>query len=681
MKINSFGHITLLAAALTSLAPTGAKAQNEETNRLYNLEKVTITATRTPRPVALTPEKVNVITRDTMQRRVVQDFEDIFKYEPGVNTSGGPRGIGQRPNIRGLSGDRVLQRVDGARMNFDSGHKGQTFIEPAWLQRVEIIRGPSSALYGSGGLGGAVSYRTVEAGDLLAEGEKTGVSLQTGYALANEEFHVIPMTYGRLADGDLEYLLSFNGRWAGAINTGGDNADLGNSSFENHSGLAKLVYHPWDGTTFKLSTLQFNSDIGVPPNTSSTGPTVVDRHTRQSVYNLEFEHAHPETSWLNLSGNLYSTMLDIEETQNTDGRVDEIEFDTLGLNLLNRQPIHEADSLGLDLTYGLEYFTDNQNSKRNGGLNGFFPDAESDHIAGYAQGEFSALEGTIELIPGARLDQVGIDGAGGLSNQETELSPKVGAVIKLDDEIGLRDGDYLALAGNYSEGFRAPSFSELFASGIHFPGAVFAPNATLRPETSRNFEFGPRLKLDKFEGSFNYFETRAEDFIDFNVTFTPPFGPLVFTPVNVADAKLRGVEMEGRYELNESWGLWANYTRVRGENATTGAPLTSVAPEKVIVGLDYTLASHGITTGLRASYNGKQDRLPAGAPPSYEYTVVDLLASWRPARAQRDFGAWKRWEFNFAIDNLLDRGHTQFLGGLPEAGVNPKASVVYRRSF
>ena len=674
MKNRSFRHAILLGATL-ACSPSALLAQS---SNLVQLEEITITATRSPRPVSLTPQEVNIISRTELENRIVQDFDDIFKYETGVAVSGSPRRIGQRPNIRGLSDDRVLQRIDGARLNFDSGHKGQAFLEPAWLQSVEIVRGPSP-LFGSGGLGGTVSMRTVEASDFLGEDQGHGMRLNVGFQGANEEFNVSPMAFGKLEGGKIEYTLSYNGRFSGDINTGGDNADLLNSSENLNSGMAKVVYRASENTTLKFTSLNFSDSQTVPPNTSATGPTLVDRDTFQGVNNLQFEHKQPDT-FVDLSGNFYYNHMNLREIRNTDGRDEEVDFNTIGLNILNRQEFETLiEGSEVKLTYGMEYFGDEQDGLRNDGAHLFFPDSESDHISGYVQGELSLGDGLINLLPGVRYDDVSIEDSTGAENGDSEVSPQLGAVIKLDRQLNLAEGDYVALAANYSEGFRAPSFGELFTSGAHFPGGVFVANPNLRPETSSNWEVGPRVKYGKASAKFNYFKTRAKDFIDFNVAFVPPAGPLNFTPVNVNTAELDGIEVEGRFDVTESIGLWGNYTRIRGDNLTDNVPLASVSPDRITLGLDYTMAEYGLFTGLRLTHSDKQDR---GATLTYEYSLLDWQVAWRPGRARHDFGAWaKRWQVNFGIDNVLDRGYRQHLAGLPDPGINPKASVSYSWTF
>ena len=99
----------------------------------------------------------------------------------GVLT-GGPRRTGEVPSIRGFDGPDVVVLFDGARQNFGSAHDGRFFIDPGLVKRVEVLRGSASSLYGSGGTGGVIEFRTVDAADFLAPDESAGATVSGGYA-------------------------------------------------------------------------------------------------------------------------------------------------------------------------------------------------------------------------------------------------------------------------------------------------------------------------------------------------------------------------------------------------------------------------------------------------------------------------------------------------------------------
>ncbi len=97
-----------------------------------------------------------------------------LKALPNVDVQGGARAIVQKPSIRGLSDNRIVQVIDGVRQNFDLAHRGSYFVPMSLIQEIEVIKGPSSSLWGSGALGGVVAMRTPNALDLLKNNDKFG---------------------------------------------------------------------------------------------------------------------------------------------------------------------------------------------------------------------------------------------------------------------------------------------------------------------------------------------------------------------------------------------------------------------------------------------------------------------------------------------------------------------------
>jgi hemoglobin/transferrin/lactoferrin receptor protein len=146
-------------------------------------ERVTVTATRSPTLIFEVPATVSVITSQQIEENLVTDIKDLVQFEPGVSVRSSPYRISAQAstgrdansgfNIRGLEGNRVLILTDGIRLPdaFDFGPQAVgrgDYVDLSLLKSVEILRGPSSALYGSDGVAGAVSFITKDPIDFLA---------------------------------------------------------------------------------------------------------------------------------------------------------------------------------------------------------------------------------------------------------------------------------------------------------------------------------------------------------------------------------------------------------------------------------------------------------------------------------------------------------------------------------
>jgi hemoglobin/transferrin/lactoferrin receptor protein len=641
----------------------------------FVFKELAVTATKTPRDPLTTPGEGNVISRDDIERTQAHSLEDVLRYQPGIDVQNGPRRIGELPVIRGLTGPRVLTTVDGMRLNFQSAHRGRLFVEPDALKQIEVVRGPNSALWGSGALGGVVALTTKDPGDYLEPGASYGGAIRFGYQGANNEYRWSPTLFGRSAF--MEFLVSFTGRRAGDIRLGGDAGTLANSSEDIDSGLGKLIWHLSQFDDLTLSVQGFREDGRVPtnPGVTTTDPSaIVDRITRQFTYRVGYTRHNPDNPYVNLAAFFYYTPLDIEEKRLSDAQPAQTDYNTLGAELRNSSQFHLTPWHQHRVTYGLEWYRDAQNASQGTGTNTLFPNAEATNLALYLQDELTLWE-RIFLIPAFRWDRFENNPIGQKRVTDSKVSPKVGVVLKVTD--------FLYVETNYGEGFRAPNFGELFIAGTHFPGAVFVPNPDLKPEKSKNIDVGIRIRRDHLLFAQDrvllrgaYFRNSLDDFIDFDARFDPQTRQLVFRPVNIQDARIQGYEAEMQWDFYPGFEFLANYTETRGDDQTNHQPLATIPPRKGVVGLSYLYAPWALTVGGRMQIVDDQNRVPQGTSRTGGYTVYDLYASWQPS-----LGLLKGLRVDFGIDNLTDKEYRRHLASLPEAGINPKASLSYTRSW
>ncbi|PZQ27046.1 MAG: TonB-dependent hemoglobin/transferrin/lactoferrin family receptor, partial [Stenotrophomonas acidaminiphila] len=162
-----------LALAGHANAETPADTSAASTADAKEFDRIQVTATRTERAVVDVPNTVSVIDREQLDDQLIRDIKDLVRYEPGVTvtSSFGRFGLGGF-RIRGLEANRVRIQTDGIAVSdaFSIGsfsNANRNFIDLDTLKRVEIVRGPSSSLYGSDALGGVVSFITKDPSDYL----------------------------------------------------------------------------------------------------------------------------------------------------------------------------------------------------------------------------------------------------------------------------------------------------------------------------------------------------------------------------------------------------------------------------------------------------------------------------------------------------------------------------------
>ena len=181
-----------LATVAPALAQSNEPARQADHDRAQNrIEELIVTATRLPRTIENIAGTVSLITSEQIEREVMDDLDDLARFQPGVSVSTASRGGNQGFSIRGMGGNRVLTIIDGIRGNdiFEAGPAsyGRDSIETENIKRVELIRGPASVLYGADAIGGAVILTSKQPRDYLQGDRATHFSLRASSADADSQ--------------------------------------------------------------------------------------------------------------------------------------------------------------------------------------------------------------------------------------------------------------------------------------------------------------------------------------------------------------------------------------------------------------------------------------------------------------------------------------------------------------
>ena len=677
---------TLLAAALAVALPRLAAAETAPDGAAATdpaeFDRVVVTATRTERAISDVPNTVDVVTRAEMDERLVRDLKDLFRYEPGITVSDsfGRFGIGDI-RIRGLGGNRVRIQTDGIVVSdaFSIGsfsNANRNFVDLDTLKRVEVVRGPTSSLYGSDALGGTVSFITKDPSDYLEAGKDAYFGFKLGF------------------ESDWDGLFGgatavFGGeRWSGMVAVGhrqgqesenqGTNDDRvptlvnGVSTHlrtmpnpqerDGRSVLAKLVFAPSAHQRFRL-TVEGNEDVADTDMLTAQGlqaltganNTRVAAHDKQTRARVSFAHEIDGLDGVVDAIDWQVYRQDSETTQYTieqrtlpaptlrDIRERTFNFDQrlYGLQLNFRKSL--GDAVVHDLAWGLDVSRSETKQKRDGlrtfPLTGVttpsmppdafpvrdFPVSRTTNAALYVQDEIAFAEGAFRLVPGLRVDYYKLDpqldaifaadnpGVAVVGLSETSVAPKLGMVWHFA-------GDW-SLFGGYARGFRSPPYADV---NIGFTNVQFGytaiANPDLKPETSDGLEFGVRYSGQAAYASVSTYYNRYEDFIEsMRMVSMPPQTPLVvYQSQNVAEARIYGVELKAGVELGAwsetlaGWSLKGAAAWSRGDDRTDDVPLDSVDPLTATLGVSYDGDAWGAE--LAGRFVGRRDRL--SPPPS-----------------------------------------------------------------
>ena len=686
----------LMAASVSALAlASPAMAETEASQGEEASDVIVVTATRTQLTNFDYPGLTSVISLEALDQNRPSDLIELLEDIPALEVSGGPRRTGQTLSLRGLGRENVTLLIDGARQNFNSAHDGVLFLDPSLLGRVESVRGSAASLYGSGAAGGVVAFETLEADDLLEDGQRYGVRASAGYRSVNEESRGSVALVGDF--GDLEGVAAVSLRQSGDIALGsGDDLSASDDI------VSTLLGGEWDmaeGVELELGWLSFRNDSVEPNNgqgaagVDSLNPLMNKDVASDSLRaTLRFDAPSP---LINLETTVYHNIGAVDEVDASINRLVERDLTTTGIRAENRAEF-ALGGLDLALVTGAEWYEDEQegfDSATSDGVRGGVPSGSTRFTGVWAQLE-STLDlgaaGELIVLPGVRFDQFESASSAADDNKDEAVSPRIAATWAPNDSI--------RIFGSWSEAFRAPSLNELYLSDTHFSlphpilGAPvfitnsFIANPNLKPEETETFEIGAAFSHeglftanDRLEIKGAWFQTEAEDLINLNVDFA--FNPTCFAPPfmpcsagttyseNLSEAELEGFEIAAAYSVG-AFELSGSVFEVDGEDKATGDPLGALQPVMGFVNARYTFEPQRLTLGGRVAFASDFDKVASAAEERDGYAVLDLYASWTPMADQP-------LRINLGVDNVFDEDYERVFAGVSEAGRSVRVDLTW----
>ncbi len=682
------------AVAAVAIAITPGAGAAEEPATDDDVEEITVLATRTPRDNFRVPQMVSVIDSEQIEDRLASTVSEIFEGMPGVQFSGGPRRTGQQPSIRGLSGPGVQILIDGARQSFLSGHDGRFFIDPDLLSRAEVVKGPGSALYGSGALGGVMALETLSAEDLLEPGRDNGLRVKSAYQGVNNESLLGATAFGRTERFDV--LANITRRSGGDIELGSGEQLRADDNITSRFLKGSVQVTP--SLEWTTSLVDFTNEA-VEPNSGDDGSPVseqnplVDKEASNDTLQSAIDY-NPDNPWIDLSLVGYRSDNEVIEAELDTPRVAGRRVETRGLRLDNQSRFQLGESRSLTLSYGGEYYEDEQDgfdSTTPDNERGGVPDASTEFVGGYAQGELDldTAAGRLLLVPGVRYDRYDNSASAAPGNDDSELSPRF--------SLSYEPLDWAMLFASYAEAFRAPTFNEVFADGVHFriplgPGTeapnFFVPNQDLESVRSETVEFGGGLEFsdllssgDRLSAKASYYHSDVDNMIGLEVNtelspgcFAPGAGPCTSGTsrnVNTEEAEIDGIELQANYSARRFFAR-ASFSAIEGVNKRTGEFVGIMGPDTFYLDAGVRVPELDLHFGSRTEIAGTRDQVNDPALVLEPFEKVDIYAVWKPAS-----GPFSGLRLDVGVDNVGDEEFARIAPGALSPGRNLKVSLHY----
>ncbi len=674
------------------------KRQSEETPLpVTELDPELVTATRTKETAFETPHAANAVDQATIERRSYRTVPQALRDVPGVIVQETSMGQGS-PFIRGFTGFRTLFLIDGVRLNNSTFRAGPnqywSTVDPYSVARVEIVKGPSSVLYGSDAIGGTVQALTIDP-YTYGEGRRGGGKVFYRYASA-ERSHI-----GRVeASGTLG---EHTGLVVGATLKQFGDLEIGsgtqrNTGYDEADGDIKFEHYPDENQRVVVAYQHVKQDA--VPRTHRTvfavpfaGTTVGDELQRDLDQErwLAYVQYHSENMEglfdvmrFNLSWHDQSEVRDRVRPPSGGGpgpvRVDQ---QGTSVGTLGAWAQFESDSAIGRLTYGAEIYHDNVNSfSTSNPIQGPVADDATYDLAGVYVQDRIAIGECWQLVPGVRFNYAAADAK---SVADPETGERVGIKDDWSALVGsvrfryLLANEHWNVFGGASQGFRAPNLSDLTRFDSARTDEFEIPATGLDPEKYVTYELGLKQRADDSSLQLAVFYTDIRDqIVRVPTGETTSDGESVISKANVGDGYVWGIEAGGAHRLGRGWTAFGNITYIEGKVDTfpTSAPVVSreyidrLMPLTAQAGArwerpDSTVYFEGLVRiadrADRLSTRDQSDtsRIPPGGTPGY--AVLHLSAGWSPFR---------NGHLGLAIENLFDKNYRVHGSGTNMPGRN-----------
>jgi hemoglobin/transferrin/lactoferrin receptor protein len=650
----------------------------DEQIRQPDVEEIVVVAhkhARARRDVAAT---VSVFTSDDMRFELASSVADVFRYAPGIDyESAGTRFGSESINIRGIAGNRVAVLVDGVPISdqFDVGsfsNATRDLVSAGFVDQVEVLHGPASALYGSSAIGGVVALRTVD--PTLRTG-RPGQGGQLAGSWRGDDSSVQATAIQGMTGEGFSVLAGISGRTGEQLDAAAVEENIDARDFRSRAGLLKVALGDPLGNTLQANLYvrdgnvrsELQSMLGTGRFRSNTALRGDDDY-RAHIASLEYRF-NSESRLIDegvLRGYTQGSSIE-QQTYDERGlarrpvaidRYFSFEQQTHGIET-NLQKQFSTGALDHRLGFGLEYRKRETEEFRDGLETGLedglvsnvllgevfplrdFPVSTTNEWGAYVEDSITA--GRWSLIAALRWDGYEMNPrtdamyaedypfASPVDISESELSPKIGVIYHFSDSTEL----FL----QYAQGFRAPPYEDANLS-LELPlfNIRAVPNPELRSERSDGFDVGLRWRGLANSAHLTVFRTEYEDFIESRVRIgaDPDSGRILFQSQNLKAAVIEGIEAGASLDLSrvyEGLSFDAAMFVARSENRDNGEPLNSVGPPQAVAGVGWLSPRERWNLSLRGTFTDSWSERDESSAELFQppgYAAFDLYVAWRP---------------------------------------------------
>jgi len=597
-----------LTTSLISVSPL--LAQNLHTDIVEsNDPSIIVTATRTANTADETMAPVTIITAEDISRLQVNSITEVLSLSTGVDlVSSGGYGSKSSLYLRGTNSEHILTLIDGVPVgSATTGTMSLEYLPVDLIERIEIVRGPRSSLYGADAIGGVIQIFTRK-----AEAKQTA-AIEVGYG--TDKTSKLNAHYSN-GNKNTQYNLGLS-----LFNTDGYNF-VSDSNGKNHA---------YDNSSLSLSaahkiTEQLNLSglfLRSQGNSEFDGSFVNNTDYIEQVASIQLKTQ---------VNDLWDMSFKAGQNQsNTDNNLDSVKmshFDTSSYHLSWQNDLAITDNNLL--TIGVDFKDDEVDSNTN------FIETNRTNHALFSQ--YQLFAETFDFSVSLRHDDNESYGRHNTGN--------ISIAVPVNQSIRLTAG--------YGTAFKAPTFNDLYYPVENYPAytaggptSSYSGNPNIQPEESNSFDLGLSGQWKNQQWSINYFNTKVENLIEYISEYNAAANNYDGTMKNISNAKIKGLELSHQIQLS-NWVIQSNYSWIDPKNRDTGKTLPYRSEHLFNLQLDNSLGqlSYGASMQIASQryIDTKEEYKLAG------YTTFNLRLGYQLN---------KQWSIKGKLDNLFDKEYAK----------------------
>jgi hemoglobin/transferrin/lactoferrin receptor protein len=643
-----------------------------------------------------TPLSTTTLDRAEIDRRGGRNLGDTLRGEPGIAISN-DSAQGQNPVIRGLGKESIVLLVDGMRLNSaQPAGAVASFMTLGLAERVEVVKGGASVLYGTGALGGAINVLLPQARFVSGVGLEAAASYDT----ASQGVRGIAVVNASAGD----HALMLGASVARVDDYRSPDGKIPRTGYDSDAFIGQYRFRIDAAQQLRLS-LQQHTDEDVwypgstrphPTNPAARSTTVHSPRQERRLFELGYSRTGSGDAPLNLDVRAYRQEMErsINAWANWLGRdivTNDVTFKTDGVDARADWLVHPQHLV----SFGVNAWEMTGNPDRmmaaapaftTFGANNPFQNARIKAFGVHLQDDMRF--GRLNLLAGLRYDKVKADAdsmnngarTAGLDGSDSAVSGSLGAIYEV--------APLLRPYANYARAFRAPGMREHYESGLRGDGYFYAGSPEVEAEKADQLEIGIKGASTDFAYGVSFFHNRIDNYLSGQILSgaaaiaacgASNAGNCKKT-VNLGSATIHGLEASARWQVASGQWLSAGYSRIRGDNDDLDEPLFQMPADEVSLGW-LGAVMPGVTADFTLRLVDRQDRVATLFTKGSEdatpgFLTADLGVSW-----QID----ARNSVRVAVRNLGDKAYhehlTEGLSGYEILAPGRNAQLSWRGSF